>query len=125
MKNRIIRCFSLNSCTNSIMASSIVFAIPVEVLSGVYMTENPKTILSKTVRTLTDHLLKIPTIVIGVIVCFWGSSTHVELFGTGKYHSFTSIMERYRSEGIVEGGLEFLFTQKKSKVSFCKLYITK
>lgn len=71
MKNRIIRCFGLNNRTNSILASSIVFAIPAEVLSGVYMTENPKTILSKTVRTLTGLLLGIPTIVIGVIVCIW------------------------------------------------------
>jgi phosphate transport system permease protein len=63
----------LNGITGTILilAIAIVLAIPIGIMAGVYLAENPKTILAKTVRSLTDLLQGIPSIVIGVIVYAW------------------------------------------------------
>lgn len=63
----------LNGITGTILilAIAIVLAIPIGIMAGVYLAENPKTILAKIVRNLTDLLQGIPSIVIGVIVYIW------------------------------------------------------
>jgi len=63
----------LNGITGTILilAIAIILAIPIGIMTGVYLAENPKTILAKIVRNLTDLLQGIPSIVIGVIVYIW------------------------------------------------------
>lgn len=50
---------------------AIIVAIPVGILAGIYLAENPKGMFSRLIRNLTDLLQGIPSIVIGVIVYIW------------------------------------------------------
>lgn len=63
----------LNGITGTllILAVSIIFAIPVGIFTGIYLAENQKAWFSKLIRTLTDLLQGIPSIVIGIIVYIW------------------------------------------------------
>lgn len=63
----------LNGITGTILilAIAIILAIPIGIMAGVYLAENPKTIMAKIVRQLTDLLQGMPSIVIGVIVYIW------------------------------------------------------
>lgn len=54
-----------------ILAISIVIAIPLGVLAGVYLAENKDALLAKVVRSLSDILQGIPSIVVGVVVYLW------------------------------------------------------
>lgn len=63
----------LNGITGTllILFIAIIMAIPVGIFTGVYLAENPKTVFSKIIRSLTDLLQGIPSIVIGIIVYTW------------------------------------------------------
>lgn len=63
----------LNGITGTILILSIaiVIAIPIGIMTGVYLAENPKKRLANIVRNLSDLLQGIPSIVIGVIVYIW------------------------------------------------------
>lgn len=54
-----------------ILAIAIVIAIPVGILTGIYLSENQEGRFSKIIRSLTDLLQGIPSIVIGIIVYMW------------------------------------------------------
>ena len=51
-----------------ILAVAIVLALPIGILAGVYLAERGETRVAKLVRTLSDILQGIPSIVIGVVV---------------------------------------------------------
>lgn len=63
----------LNGITGTflILALAIVIAIPVGVLVGIYLAENPKKTFSNIIRNLADLLQGIPSIVVGIIVYVW------------------------------------------------------
>ncbi|NDV78542.1 phosphate ABC transporter permease PstA [Dysgonomonas sp. 511] len=63
----------LNGITGTllILAIAIVIAIPVGIMAGVYLAENPKKKIAGLVRNLSDLLQGIPSIVIGVVVYIW------------------------------------------------------
>ncbi len=63
----------LNGITGTFLILSIamVLAIPIGILTGVYVAENKNTFLAKTVSVLSDLLQGIPSIVIGVITYIW------------------------------------------------------
>lgn len=63
----------LNGLTGTllILAVAIVIAIPVGIMTGVYLAENQKSLVARIVRSLTDLLQGIPSIVIGIIVYAW------------------------------------------------------
>ncbi|MFT3994689.1 MAG: phosphate ABC transporter permease PstA [Dysgonomonas sp.] len=63
----------LNGLTGTflILLMAIVIAIPVGIMAGIYLAENPKSKFSKLIRSLTDLLQGIPSIVIGIIVYVW------------------------------------------------------
>ena len=63
----------LNGITGTllILALAIVIAIPVGILTGIYLAENPKKVFSQFIRNLSDLLQGIPSIVIGIIVYMW------------------------------------------------------
>ncbi|GAB6121523.1 phosphate ABC transporter permease PstA [Dysgonomonas termitidis] len=63
----------LNGITGTllILAIAIVIAIPVGIMVGVYLAENPKKRMAGFVRSLSDLLQGIPSIVIGVVVYIW------------------------------------------------------
>lgn len=63
----------LNGITGTllILLIAIIMAIPVGIFTGVYLAENPRTVFSKIIRSLTDLLQGIPSIVIGIIVYAW------------------------------------------------------
>ncbi|WP_165041958.1 phosphate ABC transporter permease PstA [Dysgonomonas sp. ZJ709] len=54
-----------------ILVMAIVIAIPVGIMTGIYLAENQNTRFSKLIRSLTDLLQGIPSIVIGIIVYIW------------------------------------------------------
>lgn len=63
----------LNGITGTllILLLAIVIAIPVGILTGIYLAENPKKKMASLVRSLSDLLQGIPSIVIGVVVYIW------------------------------------------------------
>lgn len=63
----------LNGITGTLLmlGMAIVMAIPVGILAGVYLAENPNKRFSKLIRSLTDLLQGIPSIVVGIIVYVW------------------------------------------------------
>lgn len=63
----------LNGITGTllILALAIIIAIPVGILTGVYLAENQKKVFSQFIRHLADLLQGIPSIVIGIIVYIW------------------------------------------------------
>lgn len=63
----------LNGLTGTflMLAIAIILAIPVGILAGIYLAENPNKWFSKLIRSLTDLLQGVPSIVIGVIVYAW------------------------------------------------------
>lgn len=63
----------LNGITGTllILGVAIVIAIPVGIMTGIYLAEHPKQRLANIVRSLSDLLQGIPSIVIGVIVYVW------------------------------------------------------
>lgn len=60
----------LNGITGTllILALAVLIAIPVGLLAGVYLAEKKDTAFANVVRTLSDLLQSIPSIVIGVVV---------------------------------------------------------
>lgn len=63
----------LNGITGTllILAAAIIIAIPIGVMTGIYLAEHPKKRFANIVRSLADLLQGIPSIVIGVIVYVW------------------------------------------------------
>ena len=63
----------LNGITGTllILGVAVVIAIPVGILTGIYLSEHPKKLLANLIRNLSDLLQGIPSIVIGVIVYIW------------------------------------------------------
>ncbi|MEN9918099.1 MAG: phosphate transporter permease PstA [Bacteroidota bacterium] len=63
----------LNGITGTlvILAIAIVIAIPIGVMVGIYLAENQKKTFAKIIRTLTDLLQGMPSIVVGVLVYLW------------------------------------------------------
>ncbi len=63
----------LNGLTGTllILLLAMIIAIPVGILTGIYLAENQKTAFSKLIRSLSDLLQGIPSIVIGIIVYVW------------------------------------------------------
>lgn len=63
----------LNGLTGTvlILGLAILIAIPVGIFAGIYLAENPKSLFSSLIRSLTDLLQGIPSIVIGIIVYVW------------------------------------------------------
>lgn len=63
----------LNGLTGTLLmlGMAIIIAIPIGILTGIYLAENPNTRYSKLIRTLTDLLQGVPSIVVGVIVYAW------------------------------------------------------
>lgn len=63
----------LNGLTGTILILSvaIVMAIPIGIMTGIYLAEHPKQKFAAFVRNLSDLLQGIPSIVIGVIVYVW------------------------------------------------------
>lgn len=63
----------LNGITGTllILALAIIIAIPVGILTGIYLAENPSKIFSKVIRSLADLLQGIPSIVVGIVVYIW------------------------------------------------------
>lgn len=63
----------LNGITGTllILVLAIIIAIPIGIMVGVYLAENQNTLLARIVRSLSDLLQGIPSIVIGVIVYIW------------------------------------------------------
>jgi len=63
----------LNGITGTllILMLAIIIAIPIGIMAGIYLAENPKKIFSKLIRSLSDLLQGIPSIVVGIIVYIW------------------------------------------------------
>ncbi|MBN2350772.1 MAG: phosphate ABC transporter permease PstA [Bacteroidales bacterium] len=53
------------------VALASLMAVPVGVLTGVYLSENPESRFAGTVRTIADILQGVPSIVLGVIAYMW------------------------------------------------------
>ncbi|MDR0830620.1 MAG: phosphate ABC transporter permease PstA [Prevotellaceae bacterium] len=63
----------LNGITGTLLmlVLAIILAIPIGILTGIYLSENPKNRFANIIRTLADLLQGIPSIVIGIIVYVW------------------------------------------------------
>ena len=63
----------LNGITGTLLmlVIAIILAIPIGIMVGIYLSENPKKRFAGLIRTLTDLLQGIPSIVIGIIVYVW------------------------------------------------------
>jgi phosphate transport system permease protein len=63
----------LNGITGTILilAIAIIIAIPLGILTGIYLAENKEKPLANVVRNLSDLLQGIPSIVIGIVVYVW------------------------------------------------------
>lgn len=63
----------LNGLTGTllILVVAMIIAIPVGILTGIYLAENQKRTFTKIIRSLSDLLQGIPSIVIGIIVYVW------------------------------------------------------
>ncbi|MDR3272989.1 MAG: phosphate ABC transporter permease PstA [Flavobacteriaceae bacterium] len=63
----------LNGITGSLLTLliSIVIAVPLGILIGIFLADNPKRSYSSLVRSLSDLIQGIPSIVIGIIVYAW------------------------------------------------------
>lgn len=63
----------LNGITGTflILLLATVIAIPIGILAGIYLAENPKKSFSSFIRNLSDLLQGIPSIVVGIIVYVW------------------------------------------------------
>lgn len=63
----------LNGITGTflILLLATVIAIPIGILVGIYLAENPKKSFSSFIRNLSDLLQGIPSIVVGIIVYVW------------------------------------------------------
>jgi len=59
----------LNGITGTflILALAIIIAIPVGIMVGIYLAENPKKVFSNIIRQLADLLQGIPSIVYGIL----------------------------------------------------------
>jgi len=53
------------------ITGTLLIAIPVGIMGGIYLSEKPKAIFSNVVRFLTDLLQGTPSIVIGIIAYAW------------------------------------------------------
>lgn len=73
MSGEVIPGGILNGITGTllILALAIVMAIPVGIMVGIYLAENPKKVFSRLIRNLADLLQGIPSIVVGIIVYVW------------------------------------------------------
>ncbi|HVS91855.1 MAG TPA: phosphate ABC transporter permease PstA [Mucilaginibacter sp.] len=54
-----------------IVAISAIIAIPVGMMAGIYLSENPKTRLAYWAGLCVDILQGVPSIVVGIVVYFW------------------------------------------------------
>ncbi|MBS1525623.1 MAG: phosphate ABC transporter permease PstA [Bacteroidetes bacterium] len=54
-----------------IVAISAVIAIPIGIMAGIYLSENPKTRLTYWAGLCVDILQGVPSIVVGIVVYFW------------------------------------------------------
>lgn len=63
----------LNGITGTflILVVSVIIAIPIGILVGIYLAEHPKAKFAALVRNLSDLLQGIPSIVVGIIVYVW------------------------------------------------------
>lgn len=63
----------LNGITGGflILALAIVIAIPIGILTGIYLADKPQSTFSGTVRYLTDLIQGTPSIVVGIIAYAW------------------------------------------------------
>lgn len=63
----------LNGITGTllILALAIIIAIPLGIMVGIYLAENPKKLFTNIIRNLADLLQGIPSIVVGIIVYVW------------------------------------------------------
>jgi phosphate transport system permease protein len=63
----------LNGIAGSLylVAISSIFAIPLGIVIGIYLYENPKNKYADLIRDITDILQGIPSIVVGLIVYLW------------------------------------------------------
>src|SRR5258708_31549 len=63
----------LNALVGSfiLVLMSSVFAIPVGMMAGIYLSENPKTRLAYYAGLCVDILQGVPSIVVGIVVYFW------------------------------------------------------
>lgn len=73
MNNEIIPGGILNGITGTLLILGIatVIAIPIGIMAGVYLAEKQEARMAKIVRSLSDILQGIPSIVIGVVVYLW------------------------------------------------------
>ena len=71
--NEIISGGILNGITGSIFMVLIasIIAVPIGILTGIYLSENQDKIYTNLIRTLTDILQGVPSIVLGIIGYIW------------------------------------------------------
>jgi phosphate transport system permease protein len=58
-----------------------VIAIPIGMMAGIYLSENPRTKLAYYSGLCVDILQGVPSIVVGIVVYFWIVKTFRYLFG--------------------------------------------
>ncbi len=63
----------LNGLTGTILilGIAIIIAIPVGILVGIYLAENPKNKFASLIRNLSDLLQGVPSIVVGIVIYVW------------------------------------------------------
>jgi phosphate transport system permease protein len=63
----------LNGITGTLLMLFLASAaaIPVGILTGIYLSENPKKRFARLIRSLADLLQGVPSIVVGIIVYVW------------------------------------------------------
>lgn len=73
INNELIPGGILNGITGTILmvALAVLFAIPLGILTGVYLSENAEKRFSNLIRNLSDLLQGIPSIVVGIIIYTW------------------------------------------------------
>lgn len=57
--------------TMIMLGMAIVFAVPIGIMCGAYLAENPKNRFAQTVSYLTDLLQGTPSVIIGIITYIW------------------------------------------------------
>lgn len=73
INNELIPGGILNGITGTVVmvALAVLFAIPVGVMTGVYLSENGEKRFANLIRNLSDLLQGIPSIVVGIIIYTW------------------------------------------------------